>query len=122
MNDYDTKRENFKIKTLKHFSFLNEEFGFEEPNIFEFKQANGTVISDTFEYINNSYKKTIRIKNSYHPVDYGFEFSICNSILEKEQNNFQMLEFCLKEKQDVEQSFIPKMAETIRLKHIDKLR
>ena len=118
---YDLKRENFKKESLKHFRFLIDNLGYNEPTFDESIQPNGTVISDTIEYKNPKKMKTIRIENHYHPVDYGFEFNLWNSLTDLNHSDRNMLEYYLKEEQDVEQSYIEKITRLIKTKHLNKL-
>ena len=118
---YDLKRENFKNESLKHFRFLVTDLGYNQPKLSDYTQPNGTILSDAIEYKNLKQKKTVRIKNSYHPVDYGFEFKLWNSITDLNPHDGEMLEYVLKEAQDVEQTYIKKVADLIRKKHISKI-
>ncbi len=118
---YDLKRKNFKKQSLKHFAFLVDTYKYDKPVFNEYIQPNGTVISDTLEYQNPELSKTVQIKNSYHPVDYGFEFNLWDSVTDLSHSNKEMLEFQLKEHQDTEQNYIEKIAESVKEKHQIKL-
>ena len=118
---YNLKRENFKKQSLKHFRFLVDEYGYNEPNFRESPQPNGTVISDTLEYKNLNLNKTVRIQNNYHPVDYGFEFNLWHSITDLNYSDSEMLEYHLKENQDIEQSYIEGIAKLVKETHKVKL-
>lgn len=114
MSEYDNIRNNFKKQTKNHFKFLVEEFGYDAPILNEHQQPNGVVISDKFEYKNHSANKTIRIENSYHPADYGFEINFWNSLNDINHADGQMLEYVLKENQDIEQLYIEKLAKIFK--------
>ena len=119
---YNLKRQNFKEKTLKHFDFLVNEFGYSQPILSESIQPNGTVISDRFEYKNFTAEKTIHISNAYHPVDYGFEVTYWNTLNARKFEGGNLLEFCLKENQDLEQNYIVNIAEIVKEKYTDLIR
>lgn len=111
---YDLKRQNFKNKTLEFFQFLVTDFKYEEP-IYKFhQQENGTIISDSFFYINSKINRVIAVKNHYHPYDYGFSIEI--GLLDNyvETNVGKLLLYKLKEEQDIEQSYIKELVEKFR--------
>ena len=118
---YELKRENFKNESLTHFRFLVTDLGYDEPKLSDYTQPNGTTTSDIIEYKNLEQKKTVQIKNSYHPVDYGFEFNLWNSITDLNRGDGNMLEYVAKEEQDVEQTYIKKVADLIKDKHLPKM-
>lgn len=105
---YSTKRENFVDKAVIHFGFLVTSYQYDSPVHRIFKQANGVISCDEFEYAAS--KKTIIIHNAYHPAEYGFEINIIDHF----SNQSEMVYHVLKEKQDLEQSYLPKAAEFLR--------
>jgi len=105
---YNTKRENFIDKSITQFGFLVSVYRYDSPIHRIFKQANGVVTCDEFEYAGS--QKTIIIHNAYHPVDYGFEINIINHLTK----DSDMVYHVLKEQQDMEQSYLPKAAEFLR--------
>ena len=48
---YEAKRRNLIEKSQNHFGFLVSDFEFESPKYTFFKQANGTIILEKFEYL-----------------------------------------------------------------------
>ena len=113
---YELKRKNFIEKTKKHFEFLVSEYGFKEPEHFTREQANKSVIQDRIEY--DRHDKKLVIQNSYHPVDYGFEINIIN----KESGETSMLNSVLKEKQNVEQSYLKSASGFLKNTYSNKIR
>lgn len=113
---YELKRLNFIEKTKKHFTFLSSEFAFNDPEHFTSEQANKSVIQDRIEY--DRHDKKLVVLNSYHPVDYGFEINLIN----KESGETSMLHSVLKEKQDMEQSYLKSASEFLKNTHLDKIR
>ena len=105
---YEIKRKNFLEKTKLHFEFLVTEIGFDRPNHKFYQQENGTVTRDEFQY--NGLNKNIIILNIYHPVDYGFEIKIANKLSGKTE----MIHYVLKEKQDIEQSYLQNSAKILK--------
>ena len=105
---YNLKRKNFINKTQKNFEFLVSEFGFSNPGHVINKLPNGAITRDSFEY--KRADKTIIILNAYHPVDYGFEINLT----EKETGRTEMLHSILKEKQDIEQSYLESASDFLR--------
>jgi hypothetical protein len=110
LSEYDKQRDNFKNQSLKHFEFLVTEFGFEQPTINE-KQAD---YSDYISYKSTILNKTVQIENHYHSNDYGLEFNLWNSLTDLNHSNRNMLEYYFKENQDVEQTYIKKVAKTVK--------
>ena len=107
---YDTKRANFINKTKLYFEFLTLEFDFDEPNYTFYKQSNGTILSDKFEFNNLDRNLRITISNAYHPVDYGFEIKLTDLNTGTEE----MIYNVLKENQDIEQSYLEKASEFLK--------
>ena len=105
---YHTKRENFIAQSIAHFGFLVSVYKYDSPVHRIFKQANGVVTCDEFEYVGSL--KTIIIHNAYHPVDYGFEINIIDHLTK----DSDMVYHVLKERQDMEQSYLPKAADFLR--------
>ena len=115
---YDTKRKNFVNKTKLYFEFLTSEFDFDEPNYTYSEQANGTVITDKFEFNNLDKNLRITILNAYHPVGYGFEINLTDLNTGTEE----MIHHVLKENQDVEQSYLKKASEFLKTGYGQRLR
>lgn len=105
---YNTKRENLIDKSINQFGFLVSVYRYDSPIHRIFKQANGVVTCDEFEYASS--QKTIIIHNAYHPAEYGFEINIIDHF----SNQSEMVYHVLKEKQDLEQSYLLKAAEFLR--------
>lgn len=109
-NIYDTKRQNFIANTKRYFDFLVQDMGYSAPIHIESVQSNGAVIRDTFEYRNPISDSLITILNAYHPVDYGFEIHLGDT----KGGDSEMIEFILKEDQDLEQTYIVDAATRLR--------
>ncbi len=107
---YDKKRINFINKTKQYFDFLISEFDFNKPIYTFSEQPNGSVISDKFEFNNSHGNLKISISNSYHPVDYGFEIKLTDLNAGTEE----LIQSVLKEKQDIEQSYLEKASEDLK--------
>jgi len=105
---YDTKRNNFIEKTKRNFGFLVSELGFERPNHTFHEQENGSITQDEFRYV--GLNKVIVISNAYHPVDYGFEINC----IDKQTGQSAMIFSVLKEKQDMEQSYLESASEFLK--------
>ncbi|MFZ4798950.1 MAG: hypothetical protein ACOYMA_15725 [Bacteroidia bacterium] len=111
---YDTKRRNFIEKTFKYFSFLIEEYGYDQPSHIEWKQENGTIIQDKIEYQNLTLKRTISLTNSYHPNDYGFEINFYDPTIPTKYPDKEMVHYVFKEKQDIDQNYLESEAHFLR--------
>lgn len=105
---YDIKRNNFIEKTKKYFNFLVSNLDFERPSHRFHEQDNGTITRDEFQYEGRN--STIVILNAYHPVDYGFEINLTDKLTGKTE----MIHYVLKERQDIEQSYLKKVAELLK--------
>ena len=105
---YDIKRNNFIQKTKKYFDFLVSELDFESPRHKFHEQENGSVTRDEFQY--EGLNSRIVILNAYHPLDYGFEINL----MDKSSGKTEMIHYVLKEKQDIEQSYLRKAAEYLK--------
>ena len=105
---YDFKRSNFIDKTKKYFDFLVSELDFEGPLHTFHEQENGSITRDEFQY--EGPKSRIIILNAYHPVDYGFEINF----MDKLSGKAEMIYYVLKEKQDIEQSYLQKAADYLK--------
>ncbi len=114
---YETKRKNFVDKTKLFFEFLISEFDFDEPNYTFSKQSNGTVITDRFEFNNTNRNFKIIISNDYHPVDYGFEINL----IDLNTGTKETIHSVLKENQDIEQNFLEKEAEYLKIGYGSRL-
>lgn len=110
---YDSKRNNFISKTKRLFDFLISEFDFEEPNYTFYKQPNGTITMDKFIYEGKN--RSIIISNAYHPNDYGFEINLTD----KRTERMEMVHHMVKEKQDMEQSYLEHAAQLLNKMLID---
>jgi hypothetical protein len=115
---YDIKRKNFVDKSKLFFNFLTTEFDFDKPIYTFYKQSNGVVIADKFEFNNSNRNLKIVVSNSYHPVDYGFEINLIDLKSETEE----MIHNVLKDNQDVEQSYIKKASEYLKIGFGQRLR
>lgn len=115
---YDIKRENFIEKTKHYFDFLTTEFDFDTP-IYRFsEQPNGVIIKDEFEFNNTDKHLKLLLSNSYHSQDYGFEINLTD-LKTGEQ---EMLHSVLKENQDIEQNYLIKTSEYLKIGFVQKLR
>ena len=97
-----------------HFDYLIKEFNYDGPEITFGKQKNGTIISDYITYSNIDKDRAIRISNSYHPVDYGFELKIYHKLTEENLGESKMVFYMLKEKQDLEQDYIHEISNQLK--------
>lgn len=111
---YETKRNNFINNTLKYFEFLCSEYGFDKPIHDECIQENGVILNDYLKYENRSIDRLIVISNSYHPVDYGFEINFYKPSISIKHGDSKMVYYVLKEKQDVEQSYLFEAAKVLK--------
>ena len=105
---FDTKRNNFITKSKRLFEFLISDFDFEGPNHTFYKQPNGTITLDKFIYAGKD--RTIIISNAYHPNDYGFEINLTDERTERTE----MVHYMVKEKQDIEQSYLEHAAQLLK--------
>jgi hypothetical protein len=115
---YDTKRGNFVHKTKLYFGFLTSDFDFDEPTYTSSEQSNGAIIADKFEFNNSDRNLKITVSNAYHPVDYGFEINLTDFNTGKEE----MIHSVLKENQDIEQSYLEKASEYLKIGYGQRLR
>ena len=115
---YDSKRKNFVNKTKSLFEFLTSEFDFDKPNYTFSEQSNGAIISDKFEFNNSDKNLRITISNSYHPVDYGFEINLTDL----NSGDREIIYSVLKENQDIEQSYLEKASEYLKIGYGQRLR
>ena len=107
---FDLKRNNFVVLAKKHFQFLVNEFGYGEPVYSYSVQKNGSILKDQYVYENAKNGISISVSNSYHPVDYGFEVRL----FFEEPNKYELIHYVLKEKQDVDQSYLVGAAGIVR--------
>lgn len=112
--EFELKRKNFLENTLKYFSYLVEDFGYDQPEHLFNKQDNGTVTRDQLRYKNEKLDRLIVVSNSYHPYDYGFDiyvYRISISIVYSDDSNIAFNAISvLKENQDLAQSYIQQAA------------
>ena len=114
---YDTKRKNFVQRVPRLFRFLISEYGYSGPSYSKVEQENGFVISDRFEYRNDSIDRLIRIHNDYHPVDYGFEIEIYRPSMPDQQEDKLLVHHVLKEDQDTDQEYLSTAAGVLLERH-----
>lgn len=107
---HNTKRQNFITKSRLYFDYLQTEFHFNGPTYSYYKQPNGSVITDTFEFDHSSNHLKISIKNAYHPADYGFEIKVTDL----RSGMTDMIHYILKEDQDVDQTYLQRAAAVLR--------
>lgn len=106
---YEIKRNNFIEKTKRHFDFLVTELDFDAPTHKFHEQENGNITRDEFQY--EGLNKKITVLNAYHPVDYGFEINLSDKLSGKTE----MIYYVLKEKQDIEQSYLENAADYLKM-------
>jgi len=116
---YDTKRAKFIEKVPQLFKFLISEYGYSNPDYTRYEQKNGFVISDRFEYQNDSIDRLIRIHNDYHPVDYGFEIEIYRPSISLNQGDRLIVVYVPKEDQDISQGYLSEAAAILRDRYRD---
>jgi hypothetical protein len=112
--EYETKRKNFRSKALELFGFLVGEFGYSKPILTKAEQKNGVVISDRFEYRNESIDRLILVHNDYHPVDYGFAIEIYRPSISERYGDGILAFHILKEDQDINQWYLLEAAKVFR--------
>ena len=118
---YTIKRLNFITNAKIYFAFLHSNYGYNEPIHVEKKQENGFVLSDELSYSNINTNRIISLKNSYHPVDYGFELCVYNVLLSTLHKDRKMVYYILKEDQDVEQTYLEEAAVILKENYIDQI-
>src|ERR1051325_7161475 len=111
---YDFKRNNFIAKTIENFIYLVNDFGYSQPFHENSKQENGVIILDALHYENKSADRLVMISNAYHPVDYGFEICIYRPSISTDYSGREILFYVLKEKQDIEQTYIPTISKRLK--------
>ncbi len=107
---YDVKRRNFIEKTKVYFQYLIDSFQYSEP-IHDFgTQSNGVVLFDKITYVNKKRDRMIILYNAYHPIDYGFEVQCYRPSVSIDRNSMLKPYYVLKEDQDIEQSYLRRIA------------
>lgn len=112
--EHDLRRKFFIANTGIHFKFLVDDFGYFQPMYRFSQQDNGSIIKDEFKYENKSIDKVITVTNAYHPYDYGFEICFYRPSISLDITQRKMAIYVLKQKQDLEQTYIEPIAKKFR--------
>ena len=111
---HDLKRKNFLDQAVKHFRFLGDIHGYNDPEHAFTQQANGSVTSDSLKYTHPFIDRLIVLLNAYHPVDYGFEVQCYRPSISIQPADRILVYRVLKEDQDVAQTYLEQAARTVK--------
>lgn len=117
-NEYRLKCKNFRDKARSSFKYLINEFDY-ELRYDNYTSQSGSIIINTLIYTNEKRNRIIKISNSFHPKDYGFEIKMVD--ISKKKNKNIVLEklvfgYPLKN-QDFEQNYLLKISERFKTEH-----
>lgn len=72
-------------------------------------------------YSNHSIDRKIVFYNAYHPVDYGFELQFYKPSISTRITDCVIVHYVLKEKQDIEQSYLVDVVELLKYDYLEIL-
>ncbi len=115
--EYRIRCKNFRDKTRSSFKYLVEEFNYElkyDSN----RSQSGSIIVDTLIYTNKKRNRIIKISNSFHPKDRGFQLTILDSSnFHKNIISEKLLYSTPLISQDINQDYLEKTAEKLKEFH-----
>ena len=120
-SEYKKRCKNFRDKARASFNYLIEEFNYELKHESD-RSKSGSIIVDTLIYTNKKRSRIIKISNSFHPKDYGFQLTILDtSQIQNKVMSEKLLFNTLLINQDVNQNYIEQTAEKLKEYYSDAI-
>lgn len=120
-NEYRLICKNFRDKARASFNYLIEEFNYKLKHESD-RSKSGSIIVDTLIYTNEKRNRIIKISNSFHPKDYGFQLTIFDtSQIQNSVMSEKLLFNILLINQNVNQNYLEQTAEKLKQNYSDAI-